>query len=390
MLTQRAIDTFLRTADRLENGRLELEMMDGKCYYFEGKRPGPHAHLKLHCNNVIANMALRGNVGFAEDYRVGKWESRDLTALVEYGLINQNQAEKFILGSRLQQLLSNVGYLFSANSRKGSRKNIHAHYDIGNSFYALWLDPGMTYSSAIFKSRKDSLETAQANKYDRILDRLDINSKSILEIGCGWGGFAERSVEKCDCRVKGVTVSAAQHAYAQQRLADKSAQAELCLEDYRDIKGRHDAIVSIEMFEAVGQRYWKTYFGKLKSLLHNQGKALIQTITIADEHFKQYQASSDAIRSHIFPGGMLPSPERFSTEAQNAGLRITDRFFFGQDYASTLQCWLKAFEQNLDAVRALNLDEPFIRLWRFYLAACIAGFRTGRTNVMQVEMCHAD
>ena len=243
----------------------------------------------------------------------------------------------------------------------------------------------MTYSSAIFADDQEDLTKAQHRKYDRIIDRL-ANSGRVLEIGCGWGGFAERALEKRDYAIKGLTISDEQHAFATQRLDGK---AQIALEDYRAQSGRYDHIVSIEMFEAVGEHYWPLYFRKLKSLLSGDGNALIQTITIGEDYFERYRQGADAIRTFIFPGGMLPSPKRFEEESVKAGFKLVDAFAFGQDYARTLEIWLQRFEERLAEVRALGFDEKFIRMWRFYLTSCIASFRIGRTNVMQMELQHA-
>jgi cyclopropane-fatty-acyl-phospholipid synthase len=331
-------------------------------------------------------LLSRGDTGFADDYREGLWETKDLSNLMTLALSNDNVVEKYLFGNRFYQLISTLSYSLRANTRKGSRRNIHQHYDLGNEFYSLWLDPSMTYSSALFDANTQNLTDAQHNKYDRILGRLDAPQGSTLEIGCGWGGFAERAVAKGQSNVKGITISKAQHDFATRRL---DGAANIVLEDYRDIKGTFDNIVSIEMFEAVGEKYWPVYFEKVASLLKDTGKAVIQTITIDDARFDKYRSSGDAIRSFIFPGGMLPSQERFKNEATKAGLHITDNFAFGQDYARTLEQWLAAFDAKLDEVLALGFDMPFVRLWRFYLASCIAGFKTGRTDVVQFELQHA-
>ena len=244
----------------------------------------------------------------------------------------------------------------------------------------------MSYSSALFRHDGESLEQAQYRKYDRMLERLGTNSGSLLEVGCGWGGLAERAITQNDFDVKGITLSEEQHAYAQQRLGD---DATIALEDYRSQDGKYDHIISIEMFEAVGEKFWPVYFNKLQSLLKHKGKAVIQTITIGEPFFERYRRGGDMLRSFIFPGGMLPSPTRFAEEASRAGLRVTDQFAFGKDYALTLKHWLKRFEESLPQIRLLGFDESFIRVWRFYLAVCIAGFASGRTDVMQMELQHA-
>lgn len=367
------------------HGSLNLTTPDGKQHHFEGKLPGECATLMLHDWRAIRLLAQKGDSGFAAAYRDGWWDSDDLTALFKFGLNNQSALRRYIYGGAFGQMCSRLAYLFTRNSLRGSKENIHAHYDLGNQFYSLWLDPTMTYSSALYKSPDEDLVSAQHNKYDRILERLG-SSGRLLEIGCGWGGFAERALQSGDFALKGLTISQEQHAYAAQRLG---GAAQIALEDYRIQQGKYDNIVSIEMFEAVGEKYWPVYFSRLKGLLAQRGKALIQTIVIGNDYFEHYRRSGDAFRSYIFPGGMLPSPQRFHEEAAKAGLRLTDRHAFGHDYARTLECWRTNFEAKLHEVRQLGFDEPFIRMWRFYLTSCIAAFSVGRTDVMQLELQHA-
>jgi cyclopropane-fatty-acyl-phospholipid synthase len=244
----------------------------------------------------------------------------------------------------------------------------------------------MTYSSALFKTEHDSLTQAQHHKYDRMLDCMQTESGRLLEVGCGWGGLAERAVQRGDYDIKGITLSHEQHAFAQSRLGKN---VNIALEDYRHQTGVYDRILSIEMFEAVGERFWPVYFQKLKSLLAKNGKAVVQTITINEKDFPAYRRGGDFIRSFIFPGGMLPSVSRFKQEAEKAGLKTHTPFMFGQDYARTLETWLANFDQQKQAITALGFDEGFIRLWRFYLATCAAGFSVNKTDVMQMEMSHA-
>lgn len=386
MLEQIASDQLLRRLDHLDSGSLKLTTPDGITRTFEGKLPGENAAIEIRDWRVISNMMRKGDIGFAEDYRAGNWETDNLTALATLGLVNRKSLDRFVAGHGLSRKISMLSYFLKLNSIKGSKKNIHAHYDLGNDFYNLWLDPSMTYSAAIFKNEKESLEDAQNNKYDRILDCVGKNSGSLLEVGCGWGGFAERAQTRGDFKIRGVTLSEEQHDFANKRLGDK---ADIVLEDYRHQNSKFDNIVSIEMFEAVGERYWPTYFSKIGSLLNKNGKAVIQTITMNDNDFDRYRNGGDFIRSYIFPGGMLPSPSRFKKEVEKSGLKSATPYYFGQDYANTLEMWLKNFDKKHDDVKSLGFDDGFIRLWRFYLAACIAGFRTGRTDVMQVELSHA-
>lgn len=386
MFAQRVTDQFLKKLDKLEYGRFELVLPDGKKRVFEGKNPGTVSSLSLHDWKVVANLATHGDIGFAEDYKAGLWETASLPNLLTCAMENDQVIEKYIFGNGGMQFLNRFMQLLRLNTLRGSRRNISAHYDLGNEFYALWLDPSMTYSSALYRNVDELLQNAQMNKYDRIIDRLNMRSGTILEVGCGWGGFADRALQRHDYDLKGITLSHKQQSFAQQKLGDK---ANIVLEDYRHQSGKYNSIVSIEMFEAVGMEYWKTYFSKLKELLHDKGRAVIQTITIDDNRFDKYRQSGDFIRSYIFPGGLLPSPERFQAAAAGCGLRVTDRYDFGQDYARTLEIWLENFDRNRAEVSALGYDDGFIRMWRFYLAACIAAFKTGRTDVMQVELQHA-
>ncbi len=386
MLQYSITDKFLRTLEHLEYGSMVVITPDGKKHVFHGKTPGINAHFHIHDWRTIPAFASKGDIGLAEAYRDGWWDSEDLTRLFLVGLQNTHALNNYIYGNMLSRVASRFFYIFTRNTLKGSRRNIHAHYDLGNEFYNLWLDPGMSYSSALFHHETESLEQAQHNKYDRMLERLDARTGNLLEIGCGWGGLAERAIEKYDFSVKGITLSEQQHAYAKKRLGN---HAEIVIEDYRSQKGTYDHIISIEMFEAVGEKFWPLYFNKLQSLLTRRGKAVIQTITIGDQYFERYRKGGDMIRSFIFPGGMLPTPMRFRQEAERAGLRITDCHAFGKDYTTTLTYWLHTFESRLSDVRALGFDEAFIRIWQFYLASCIASFAVGRTDVIQMELQHA-
>lgn len=386
MIKRIALNKVLRALDNLEHGSLELTTPDGKTRSFEGVSSGPQARLELEDWSVISHVIRKGDIGLANDYRAGKWNTDNLTSLLELGSQNRKAFQSLVFGNSFSRTLSMLSYYLRLNTVNGSRKNIHAHYDLGNDFYRLWLDPTMTYSSALFKNQDEDLTSAQHNKYDRIIGCLEKPSGNLLEVGCGWGGFAKRAAEQGDFDIKGITLSDEQHAYASGRLGNT---AKIALEDYRHQEGRFDNIVSIEMFEAVGERYWKTYFNKIGKLLKSDGKAVIQTITIDEADFDDYRHRPDFIRTYIFPGGMLPTPSRFKHEAQKAGLRTSDEYEFGNDYARTLEQWLKNFEDKKQDVRNLGFDDGFIRLWRFYLAACAAGFRTKRTNVMQVCLSHA-
>jgi len=386
MLEKTAASLIFKHLDKLDTGSLTVMTPDGKTRMFEGRNKGDHATIQIKDWKVLSGLIHKGDVGFAQDYRDGLWETDQLVNLISLSLINKDALEGFLFGNRFFRIIAGFSYFLRLNTLKGSKKNIYQHYDLGNDFYRLWLDPSMTYSSALFNRDTESLEQAQYNKYDRILDRLEANSGNILEIGCGWGGFAERAMGRGDFLIKGITLSQEQYDYAHKQL---NGTVQIKLEDYRHQKGKFDHIVSIEMFEAVGEKYWQTYFNQIYSLLKPKGKALIQTITIGDSYFSRYRKSGDFIRSYIFPGGMLPSPSRFKEDVKKSGLKTGSEFYFGNDYARTLSQWLLNFDQNRNQVQALGFDDGFIRMWRFYLAACIAGFKTGRTDVMQIELMHA-
>lgn len=370
--------------DRLQSGRLTLTTPEGKANVFEGAAAGPHADMTIHDWKVVRRALARGDIALGEDYISGLWDTSDIEKLFSFFLMNLDSFEGFAHGNVWQRIAFNVfNRVIRRNSRAGSKSNIAAHYDVGNAFYKLWLDDSMTYSSALYATGAVTLEQAQQAKYKRILDCVE--GADILEIGCGWGGFAEAAAAN-NRRLTGLTVSPAQHGFARERLGGR---ADIRLEDYRDSKGLFDAIVSIEMFEAVGERYWPAYFRTVSDRLKKGGKALIQTITIRDDIFDEYRKRSDFIRHYVFPGGVLPSSSVFRHQAAKAGLVTTDHFSFGQDYARTLREWLARLDARHGEIKALGYSEAFIRNWRFYLALCAAGFATGRTDVVQIELRHA-
>jgi len=379
---------ILQMLTRMHEGTLKLEMPDGQSAYF-GDETYP---VTLRLNDLsMCNAVLKsGDIGFAETYIDGSWTTDNLTGLIELFIRNRQSIESLFHGKWWGQMLYRMRHLFNRNSRKGSRKNIHAHYDIGNDFYRLWLDPSMTYSSALFsKGHAESLQEGQLAKYRRILAQLAIKPGAhILEIGCGWGGFAKFAARESSARVRGLTLSNEQLNFAQQRLTDAglAEHAELLLMDYRDSDGQYDAIASIEMFEAVGEAYWPGYFECVARNLKQGGRACVQTIVIADELFENYRKGTDFIQQYIFPGGMLPSPTAFRAEAAKHGLCVLDEFSFGQDYARTLAEWHDTFKQRLQQVRELGFDERFLRTWEFYLAYCEAGFRANSINVVQFTL----
>ena len=374
-------------AAELRFGTLDFTTPNGDTVTIKGDQPGPHGVFRIHDWDVLGLAVSRGDIGLGEAYIDGMWETDDIEALVSLFLVNMECFEGFADGSLLQR----VGFvvhnaLLRRNSVKGSARNIQDHYDVGNDFYALWLDPSMTYSSALFGGGDENLEAAQKRKYDRILDKIADAKSSILEIGCGWGGFAERATAE-EHRVTGLTISPSQHRYATQRLAGRTA--EVLLEDYRKVRGTFDNIVSIEMFEAVGEHYWPAYFQTVAERLKRGGRAVIQTITVRDELFAGYRTRSDFIRHYVFPGGMLPSLARFGEEADRAGLKIAGTYSFGQDYARTLRHWSATMRSAKDEIFRLGHDQKFFRNWQFYLGMCAAAFAVDRTDVVQVELAHA-
>jgi cyclopropane-fatty-acyl-phospholipid synthase len=386
-LIPRVADQFFAALERTRFGELHVTAPGGFARTFRGPEAGPVASFHVHDWNTLLMLASRGDIGLGEAYIDGLWDTDNLDVLFQFFLKNLDDLERFAHGNALNRLWFNlINYVIRRNSPKGSQSNIRAHYDVGNQFYSLWLDRTMTYSSAIFPSNDNtSLEQAQARKYGRILEKLGSDTGRVLEVGCGWGGFAEAASRE-GRQVTGITVSPAQHAYATKRLDGK---AEIRLQDYRHTEGKFDAIVSIEMFEAVGERYWPTYLSTLKQRLAEGGKAMIQTITIDDAVFAGYRTRSDFIRHYTFPGGMLPSVQRFREEAQKVGFDCRDVYRFGQDYARTLREWMLRFDAAEPEIRQMGYDEAFLRSWRFYMAMCAAAFDVGRTDVVQVELSHA-
>jgi cyclopropane-fatty-acyl-phospholipid synthase len=368
---------------RLERGSIVVETPDGASTWF-GQHDADPAVLSIHDWRVARDTMQRGDIGFAEGYIAGHWDTPDLTRLLTLLAANQPALERAFYGRRAATWLLRARHWLNANTRRQARKNIVAHYDLGNDFYRLWLDETMTYSSALFDGNPGRpLALAQQAKYERILAELALPAGAhILEIGCGWGGFAEVAA-RAGYRVTGLSLSDAQTAWARERLARAGLadRAEFRIEDYRDHRGTYDGVASIEMVEAVGERWWPVYFAKIRDTLVRGGRACVQGITIAEARFARYRRETDFIQQYIFPGGMLPSPSRLVAEARHAGLEPAGERRFGRDYADTLVRWLDAFDANAARIRAQGFDEPFVRCWRFYLAYCAAGFLTESTDV---------
>ena len=373
-------------------GALAVVGPDGASHRIEGAEPGPDARMDVRSARFVRRVLASGDIGFADSYVAGEWDSPDLATLLVAFSANFDRLARVLGGNPLLRLMQAVGHALNRNSRAGSRRNIHAHYDLGDDFYRLWLDHGMNYSSGLFLQPGEDLLAAQRNKHHALAQAMELRpGHRLLEIGCGWGGFAEVAAAEYGAEVTAVTISRAQHAFAQRRiqaagLAER-VRVELC--DYRDVRGRFDRIASIEMFEAVGEPYWPVYFSRLHDLLAPGGRAGLQIITIQDALFEGYRSRPDFIQLNIFPGGMLPSEARLSRETGRAGLCWTGVRRFGQDYADTLAAWSRAYRARAADVRAQGFDEAFDRLWRYYLAYCEAGFRTGRTDVIQLGLAQA-
>ena len=381
-----ARDTRLVLAllEKLQGGMLEVRLPDGSSRLFGAGEHG--VTLQVHDEAMFSQVLARGDIGLAEAYLDGHWDSPDVTGLLTLLTRNRDVLKKAVYGSWRNLIAARVRHWLNNNSRAGSKRNIMAHYDLGNDFYKLWLDPSMSYSSALYRAVDGGdLETAQRAKYRRILRRLHAEpGQSVLEVGCGWGGFAEMAVQE-GLRVTGLTLSPSQLEWSQARAQRRGFAdlAEFSLTDYRDLRGQYDHVVSIEMFEAVGERFWPSYFQQLERCLKPGGRAAVQTITIANERFGAYRRGTDFIQRHIFPGGMLPSPEVFERRAASADFSVLDRHAFGMDYARTLAHWQGNFEAAWPEIAAQGFDARFRRLWRFYLAYCEAGFRSGATDVYQ-------
>ncbi|HEY5636704.1 MAG TPA: cyclopropane-fatty-acyl-phospholipid synthase family protein [Burkholderiales bacterium] len=375
----------LAALERLAHGRLRMTLPDGARLDFGPG--GPQAAIELRDARAFGRILRGGDIGFAEGYLEGEWDTPDLAALLGVLAANREALAGALHGSLAGRLAQRLLNLLRANTRAGSRRNIAAHYDLGNDFYALWLDAGMSYSSGLYQGDPSrSLADAQQAKYEHLLGLLDLPAgRRVLEIGCGWGGFAELAAAR-GLEVTGISLSRRQLEWAERRLAGRgfATGSSLAFLDYRDVRGRFDAVASIEMLEAVGERWWPSYFAKLAEVLPRGGRAAIQSILIDASLFETYRRGGDFIRRYIFPGGMLPTMTRIEQAAGRAGFEVAKTLRFGQDYATTLVAWRERFLARRAEVRALGYDERFLRMWNFYLAYCEAGFRAGSTDVAQV------
>ena len=390
----RSSPAIFRTAVRIcaENwryGTLTWVLPGGEEIRCTGSEPGPDARVEVKDYRFIKRCLSGGAIGFAEGYMAGEWDSADLSSLLTGFALNFDRLQALVDGNPIMRAFNFISHLLHRNDREGSRKNIHAHYDLGNHFYAQWLDQTMTYSSAVYETPGEPLDKAQNQKYAALARSMELRSgQSVLEIGCGWGGFAEFAAREVGAQVTGITISQEQYDFAKKRLFDQglAEKADIKLIDYRDVDGTFDRVASIEMFEAVGEEYWPTYFGKIRDVLSPGGRAGLQIITIRDEIFNHYRRRADFIQKYIFPGGMLPSETRLKQETDKAGMAWQSVMRFGEDYADTLAEWGDRFEAAWTDIRKQGFDERFRRMWRYYLAYCEAGFRTGRTDVIQLSL----
>ncbi|QWD90680.1 class I SAM-dependent methyltransferase [Polynucleobacter sp. MWH-Braz-FAM2G] len=387
--------SLLALLTQLSSGHLKMTLPNGEKREFGNPSDALHADIQILEWSVFKEIMSHGDIGFAESFIQGKWNTPDLKALLELAIRNRTILEKAIYGNWYGSIFYRLKHWLRDNSKSGSRKNIHAHYDLGNAFYTLWLDPTMSYSSAWFsEGDKQSLADAQRAKIGRILDSLKtLPGDRILEIGCGWGGVMEECLRN-QRAITGLTLSTEQKVFAEKRLLDVQAQLvnpptfEVRLQDYRDCHEKFDGIASVEMFEAVGEKHWPEYFEAISQCLKFGGKACVQTIVIAEDLFDRYRRNTDFIQQYVFPGGMLPSRSSFKASAEKAGLQIEKEFSFGADYARTLCIWRDNFNSKLQEVRKLGFDEAFIRLWNFYLMYCAAGFTERNIDVVQFTLSH--
>ena len=374
---------------RLACGSAMLQLPDGSRHLYRGREPGPHGELQVLGPRAVRRLISGGSTGFAEAYMAGDVDSPDLAAFLRVAALNFEAWEERLEGSTTYRMMKRFWHLMRPNSRAGAQRNIAYHYDLGNAFYSAWLDESMTYSSAVFEHDAMELGEAQRVKYRRIAEAAELTpDHHLLEIGCGWGGFAEFAAKERGARVTAVTISNEQFAFARRRIqeAGLADRVEVRLQDYRDIPERFDRIASIEMFEAVGEKYWPAYFAKVQDSLRPGGRAALQVITIADSFFERYRRGADFIQRYIFPGGMLPSPSVLRRQVETAGLRWVADHGYGTHYARTLADWHERFDAAWPKLTDLGFDDYFQRMWKYYLAYCEAGFATGRIDVRQLTL----
>ncbi|MEM7598056.1 MAG: cyclopropane-fatty-acyl-phospholipid synthase family protein [Pseudomonadota bacterium] len=381
--------TCFGIAKHIESGSIEVVLPDGRTFMATGAAPGPHAKIVVHDTDIFARMVREGYLGFCDAYLEGGWSTPDLQAFMD--LVNDRNDDMYngYPGQTIIQMIEKIRFWFKNNSKAQAKKNISYHYDLGNDFYSLWLDDTMTYSSGIFETGQESLEAAQRAKYASMVDEMGVKpGDHVLEIGCGWGGFAEYAAKERGLRVTGLTISQEQFNYAQERIekAGLSDLVDFKLQDYRDETGHYDGIASIEMFEAVGEKYWPAYFSTVHDRLRPGAKATLQVILVPDRNFNAYRKSVDFIQKYIFPGGMLISPSAIRAQAESAGLLIHRSVEFGQSYSQTLRRWHETFNAKWDQVATMGFDDRFRRMWNFYLTSCAGAFAGGNCDVTQITI----
>lgn len=369
-------------------GRLDLVLPDGRRFRAEGTAPGPVAEIEIHDPDIFARLIREGDMGFSDGYIDGSWSTPDLQAFMDLVHAGNETIYDGFPGLGIVRAYEQVRFWLKRNSKAQARRNIAAHYDLGNAFYALWLDETMTYSAGLFTTGQESLEAAQEAKYASMLEQMGARpGDHLLEIGCGWGGFAGYAARQ-GMRVTALTISRAQHEYATARIAEAglSERVEIKLCDYRDERGLYDGVASIEMFEAVGQRYWPVYFDAIKARLKPGANATLQVITVADRRWEAYRRTPDFIQKYIFPGGMLPSPAALRAEIGRAGLKVARSVEFGESYDQTLRRWYDSFNTRWDEIARLGFDARFRRMWNFYLTSCASTFQSGNCDVTQITV----
>lgn len=376
-------------AEHLHHGRLDMVLPDGRVFRAEGKNPGPVAEMRIHSDDVFARLIREGDLGFCDAYLDGDWSTPDLQAFMDLVHADNEGVYDGFPGIGLVRAFEKLRFWLQRNHKNQAKKNISYHYDLGNDFYRLWLDDTMTYSSALFDTGQESTEKAQTAKYASMLDQMGAQpGDHILEIGCGWGGFAEYAAKERGMKVTGLTISEEQFRYAKERIekAGLSEQVEFKLQDYRDERGTYDGIASIEMFEAVGEKYWPTYFETVRERLKPGRNATLQIITVADRRWNVYKRGVDFIQKYIFPGGMLPSPSVLRTQVETAGLSVVKSVEFGPSYDLTLRRWHETFNEKWEQVAELGFDDRFRRMWNFYLTSCASTFQSGNCDVTQITI----
>ena len=374
---------------KLNSGRVDFVLPDGRRFRAEGKCPGPVAEITINNPEVFARLIREGDLGFSDAYLDGWWTTPDLQTFMDFIHADNDDMYDGFSGIAIVRAWEKVRFWFQSNSKRQALKNISHHYDLGNDFYSLWLDDTMTYSSALFNTGQESLENAQIAKYASMIDQMGVKpGDHVLEIGCGWGGFAEYAAKERGLKVTGLTISKEQLLYAQKRIKNKGLEdkVDLKLQDYRDEKGVYDGVASIEMFEAVGEKYWPIYFETIKHCLKPGRQATLQIITVHDARWDVYRKSVDFIQKYIFPGGMLPSPTVLRQEVTKAGLRVQHSIEFGKSYSQTLRRWFDVFNDQWDTINDMGFDDRFRRMWNFYLTSCAATFESGNCDVTQITL----